>query len=211
MAGSSCNVNIVRKHNTWLRLSNYNKKCCTVEPERIWVICIPDSYVSGIWMMWAKYLKWLEFAAAHQGLMIFPFFSFLFFKFLEDISPFLGATDTPVLLWVMSVLGFKARVDLFACFLDPQIHLWCDTCWLCRGQHGSRAFSIHIHADMSASIAMVEVWDSNDHSGSAIFPFQFTERWCVLNNDKKKSITLETLNKYQRDPVKLQMTSGRML
>ena len=39
----------------------------------------------------------------------------------------------------MSALGFKARVDSFACMLSclhasPQIHLWCDTCWLYRGQ-----------------------------------------------------------------------------
>ena len=47
----------------------------------------------------------------------------------------------------MSPLGFKARVDpSLACFVAcmqwiPEIHLWCDTCWLYRGQHGSQAFS----------------------------------------------------------------------
>ena len=54
-------------------------------------------------------------------------------------------------LLVMSALGFKARVDPFCmlpCLCDPQIHLWCDTCW----QHGSPAFLIHLPADMSASI-----------------------------------------------------------
>ena len=43
------------------------------------------------------------------------FFSFIF-KFLEDMSPFCGATDTCFGLLVMSPLGFKARVGsaLFA-------------------------------------------------------------------------------------------------
>ena len=30
---------------------------------------------------------------------------------------------------------------------DPQIHLWCNTCLLYRGQHGSLAFSIQVLAD----------------------------------------------------------------
>ena len=56
----------------------------------------------------------------------------LLFKFLEDVSPFCRAIDTPVL--VTSTLGFKARVvPLLVCFVTcmqwiPQIHLWCDTC-----------------------------------------------------------------------------------
>ena len=58
---------------------------------------------------------------------------FFSFTFLEDISPFRGATDTPVLdfwwrlLWV-SKLGWSAGWHTFlpAC----KIHLWCDTCWL---------------------------------------------------------------------------------
>ena len=35
---------------------------------------------------------------------------------------------------------------------DPQIYLWCDTCLPYGGQHGSRAFLIHILADVSMSI-----------------------------------------------------------
>ena len=34
----------------------------------------------------------------------------------------------------------------------PEIHLWCDTCWLYRGQHGSWAFLIHVPTDVSANI-----------------------------------------------------------
>ena len=69
-------------------------------------------------------------------------------KIFEDISPFRWATDTPVLgfwwclLWV-SKRGLDPFCVLF-CLCDPQIHLWWDTCWLYRGQHGSRAFSIHV-------------------------------------------------------------------
>ena len=32
---------------------------------------------------------------------------------------------------------------------DPQIHLWCYTSRLYRGQHGRRAFSIHVFIDVS--------------------------------------------------------------
>ena len=50
-------------------------------------------------------------------------------------------------------LGFKACMLSGLC--DPQIHIWCKTCWLYRGQHGSWAFSIHILADhASTSIGM---------------------------------------------------------
>ena len=41
-----------------------------------------------------------------------------FYKELEDISPFCGATDTPVFgLLVMSPLDFKARVYSLVCML----------------------------------------------------------------------------------------------
>ena len=58
--------------------------------------------------------------------------SFFIFKFLEDISPFCGATDTPILdfweepyfgLLVRSALGFKANVDPLNIPLHaPHIH-----------------------------------------------------------------------------------------
>ena len=66
-----------------------------------------------------------------------------------------GATDTPFLdfcwrlPWVSKPGWIPCRLSRLC---DPQIHLWCDTCWLYRGQHGSWAFSIHILADMSVSI-----------------------------------------------------------
>ena len=75
---------------------------------------------------------------------------FFFFKFLEDMSPFCGATDTLCLgLLMTSPLGFKARMDpSLACFVPclpwiPEIHLWCNNCWLYRGQHGSWPRSLH--------------------------------------------------------------------
>ena len=75
--------------------------------------------------------------------------------FSEDISPFRGASDNPVLdfwwrlPWI-SKAGWITYVLSRSC--DHQIHLWCDTCWLYRGQYGSWAFSIHVHIDVSASI-----------------------------------------------------------
>ena len=67
--------------------------------------------------------------------------------FLEDISPICGAKDTDIFPefkksgWIPCMLF---------CLCDP--HLWCDTYWLYRGQHGSWAFSIHVLTDMSTSI-----------------------------------------------------------
>ena len=74
-------------------------------------------------------------------------YSIIFWKVLEDIIPFCGPTDTPCFgLLVMSVLGFKARMDpSLVCFVAcmqwiPQIHLCCDTYWPICGQHDRQAF-----------------------------------------------------------------------
>ena len=50
-------------------------------------------------------------------------FNLLFFKkFLQDTSPFCGATDTPVFgFWWRLPLSFKARVDSLICVL-PHLH-----------------------------------------------------------------------------------------
>ena len=56
-------------------------------------------------------------------------------------------------LLVMSPLGFKARVGSLirtwqrhACYMFPEIHIWCDTCWPLSVQHGSQANLFHIPA-----------------------------------------------------------------
>ena len=60
-----------------------------------------------------------------------------------------------LLIAVTSVLGFKARLDpLFSCFLAcvhwiPHICLWCNTCWMYSGQHGTQAFLTHILTNVS--------------------------------------------------------------
>ena len=65
--------------------------------------------------------------------------SFFLLNFLEDISPFRGATDTPVLdfwwhlPWVSKPMWIPCMLSHLC---DPQIHFWCDTCWLYRDQHG---------------------------------------------------------------------------
>ena len=80
------------------------------------------------------------------------------FKIFVDTSPFSGATDTPCFrLLVTSAMGYKARMEsLLLCFLTcaqwiPQIHPFCDTCWLYSCQHGSRGFSSHVLVDISTS------------------------------------------------------------
>ena len=70
--------------------------------------------------------------------------------FLKDTNPFLYDHWYPCFgLLVMSVLGFKARVDpLLVCFLTwmpwiLQIHLWCNTCRRLGSQDGSWSCSLH--------------------------------------------------------------------
>ena len=77
-----------------------------------------------------------------------------FFKiFLEDTSPFCGATDTPVLdfwwrlPWV-SKLGWIPHLHAPSSATQswqwvPQIHLWCNTCRPLYSQHGSQSHSLH--------------------------------------------------------------------
>ena len=83
---------------------------------------------------------------------VFRCIYFFLKKFLEDISPFRGATDT--LFWTSGDIspGFQSQGGYPFCMLsrlcDPQIHLWCDTCWLYRDQNGSKAFLIHLPADI---------------------------------------------------------------
>ena len=75
--------------------------------------------------------------------------------FFEDISSFCGAIETPVLdfCWRLPWVSKPGWIPcMLSCLCDPQIHLWCDTCWLYRGQHGSQVFLIHILTDVSASI-----------------------------------------------------------
>ena len=63
------------------------------------------------------------------------------------MSPFCGATDTPVsdfwwrLLWVSKpewVLPYLSLAEVYILhYMFPEIHLWCDTCWPLGIQHGS--------------------------------------------------------------------------
>ena len=67
-------------------------------------------------------------------------FFFIFFKFLEDIGPFVGPL-IPTSGHIYTC--FKAEVDSsLVCFSAcmqwiPQIHLWCNTCWALCSNHGS--------------------------------------------------------------------------
>ena len=64
-------------------------------------------------------------------------------------------------LLVTSTLGFKARVVLSLAWLIacmqwiPQIHLWCNTCWIFDGQHGSQAIlSTNLHTCTQALVEL---------------------------------------------------------
>ena len=81
--------------------------------------------------------------------------SFFFYKFFEDIIPFCGTTDIPVLdfWWCLPWVSKPGWIPCMHSYLcDPQVHLWCDTYWLYRSQHGSWAFLIYVLADVSTSI-----------------------------------------------------------
>ena len=87
----------------------------------------------------------------------------VFLKKLEDISPFLWATDTPFLdfwwclLWVSNPeweWGLIHTWQRYTCCMFPEIHHWCYTCWPLCGQHGHQADVFHINA-------IRHWWDSN--------------------------------------------------
>ena len=70
----------------------------------------------------------------------------------------LFARPLTLLFWTSCDIcpGFQSHsgtLCMLSHLCDHQIHLWCNTCWLHRSQHGSQAFLIHIFADrVSASI-----------------------------------------------------------
>ena len=78
------------------------------------------------------------------------------FKFFADISPFYGATHTPVVDFWWHVPWLSKQGWIPFCvpshLCDPQINLWCNTCWLYGGQYGSQAFLIHVPADVPTNI-----------------------------------------------------------
>ena len=81
--------------------------------------------------------------------MIFETFSF---KKNGGYQSFLWGNWYPCFgLLVTSALGFKVKVDpVLASFVacvqrNPQIHLWCNTCWPLGSQHGSQVIPIHKH------------------------------------------------------------------
>ena len=99
-----------------------------------------------------KYPAFRMVMVRSHATLVFSFsltFFFYFKKILDDMSPFSGATDTPVFgLLVTSPLGFKARVGSLICtrlrhmcYMFPEIHLWCDTCPPLGSQHGTQAVS----------------------------------------------------------------------
>ena len=78
-----------------------------------------------------------------------------FYKIFGGNKSFCGTTDTPVVdfSWCLSWVSKPGWIPCMLSHLcDPQIHLWCDICWVYRGQHGSWAFLMYILADVSTSI-----------------------------------------------------------
>ena len=98
------------------------------------------------------FIHFFHFCWIQIYLPLFISDKFVFFlKFLEDMSPFCGATDTPVsdvwwrLLWVSKpewVLPYSSLAEAYMLrYTFPEIHLWCDTCQPLGSQHGNWAVS----------------------------------------------------------------------
>ena len=67
-----------------------------------------------------------------------------FFKFRKTEVLFMGPLIP--LFWISGDVcpGFQSQggsLCVLSRFCDPQIHLWCDTGWLYRGQNGSQAIT----------------------------------------------------------------------
>ena len=99
---------------------------------------------------WSKSRTFVKFLIINERIVI-PFC--FFFKFLEDISPLCGATDSPVLdsWWCEPLVSKPGWIPLLACFVtymqqNPQIQLWCNTCWPLGGQYGSQVVLIYVLA-----------------------------------------------------------------
>ena len=83
-------------------------------------------------------------------------------------SPFRGGwggTDTPVLnfRWRLAWVSKSGWITFYvlSCLCDPQIHLWCKTCWKYRGPHGSWVFSkIEIQLEVfSLTVKKISLFD----------------------------------------------------
>ena len=98
-----------------------------------------------------RWISWIQPESMKYVWRLHKVFKVLFLKnFWRTWVLFGGGHWYPYFgLLVTSPLGFKARVDLsLVCFVAcmqwiPEIHLWCNTCWLYKCQHGSRSHSLH--------------------------------------------------------------------
>ena len=113
-----------------------------------------------IFIMINKYIKFYQYAPSQYMHLLSNEVDHLskqdFLKIFGGHILFMGPLIP--LLWTCGdiCLGFQNQGGSHFCVLshlcDSQIYLWCDTCWLYRGQHGSQAFSIYMLADVFPSI-----------------------------------------------------------
>ena len=119
----------------------------------------------------------------------------LFFKFFfEDISPFCGATDTPVMdFLVVSALGVKSRMDpsLACAEWIPQNNLWCNTCWSHDGHHGNLSLF-----DPHTFTHIYKLWkDSN--MGSSVLYSICSNQWGCENEFFDNNLTVHMWCKFK--------------
>ena len=126
-----------------------------------WQIPFITTFIRGSWRKWVHpkqtvcvnkssftcETRWQHrcWTSAKLLAVIHQFSSFFFFKIFGGHKSFSWGT----LFWTSSdvCVGFQSKggsLFVLSHLCNPQIHLWCDTCWLYRGQHSSQAFLIHI-------------------------------------------------------------------
>ena len=90
------------------------------------------------------YLPWISYYKENYYIFGYNLVFFLKKFWRAQVRPFCGATNTPVLdfWWCLPLVPKPGWIPWLAYFVacvqrNPQIHLWCDTCWPLGGQHGN--------------------------------------------------------------------------
>ena len=89
----------------------------------------------------------------------------IFFKIFGRHNSFLWATDTPVLdFWWCLICTWQRH----ACYVIPEIHLWCNTCWPLGGQHSGQSLPhMCVSVQVGLETSRISVRHAN-HSATAI-------------------------------------------
>ena len=101
-------------------------------------------------------------------------------------------------LLVTSPLHFKARVDSHirtwwrcACYMFPEINLWCNTCQPLGGKHGKQAILFRVSASRhwwGSKREYLMFWDTPDKDHSYLSESNVTECWGFSTHPESEDI-----------------------